>query len=447
MPDVDVIVVGAGLAGLRAADLLRARGLTTLVLEARDRVGGRTWTTELAGAPVELGAQWVGPGQPRILALLDELGLATHHVAHDGRKVVAAGGRVRTYSGTVPPLSPTALAGLQGALWAMDRLARTVDPAAPWDARRAAELDGRTLEQWKRRHIPPGSGRSVFDAAIRVVFGAEPGELSLLWAAHYVAGGGGMEALVEVQGGAQERRISAGTQALALALSARLGDAVRLSHPVERVVQDAGGVTVTGPWGQARAGRLVVALPPHLAGRIAFAPLLPVARDALTQRFPMGQTIKVQVRYERAFWRARGLSGEAVLADGPVSVVIDGSGAEGAAPGLSAFVVAEPGRQASRWTPETRRERVLDQLARCFGDEAREPLGYADLDWAAQEWSRGCPTGSAVPGALSRLGPALREACGRVHWAGTETARQWAGYMEGALESAERVAAEVGAAR
>src|SRR5688500_10439881 len=188
MPDVDVIVVGAGLAGLRAAGLLRARRLDVLVLEARDRVGGRTWTTELAGAPVELGAQWVGPGQPRMLALLAELGLATHDVAWQGKKVVEVGGAVRTYSGTIPPLSPLTLAGLQGALWAMDRLARTIDPAAPWNARAAAELDGRTLESWKRRHLPPGPARGVFDAAIRVVFGAEPSELSLLWAAHYVAG-------------------------------------------------------------------------------------------------------------------------------------------------------------------------------------------------------------------------------------------------------------------
>ena len=444
--DADVVVVGAGLAGLRAADLLRAQGLDVLVLEARDRVGGRTWTTELAGAPVELGAQWVGPGQPRMLALLAELGLATHDVAWWGKKVVEVGGKVRTYSGTIPPLSPVALVGLQGALWAMDRLARTIDPAAPWDARGASALDGQTLEQWKRRHLPPGPGRGVFDAAIRVVFGAEPSELSLLWAAHYVAGGGGMEALIEIRGGAQERRISGGTQGLAMALAAGLGDAVRLSSPVERVTQDDTGVTVAGPWGEARARRVVLALPPHLAGRIAFAPLLPSARDALTQRFGMGQTIKVQVRYERAFWLDRGLSGEAVSAGGPLSVVIDGSGPDGASPALSAFLVAAPGREASAWAPAQRRERVLDALARLFGDEAREPAGYADLDWAAEAWTRGCPTGSAAPGALSRLGPALREPAGRVHWAGTETARQWAGFMEGALESAERAAAEVAAA-
>ena len=440
------MIVGAGLAGLRAADLLRAQGLDVRVLEARDRVGGRTWTTELAGAPVELGAQWVGPGQPRILALLDQLGLATHDVAWQGKKVVEVGGKVRTYSGTVPPLSPLALAGLQGALWAMDRLARTIDPGAPWDAARAAELDGRTLESWKRRHLPPGPSRAVFDAAIRVVFGAEPGELSLLWAAHYVAGGGGMEPLVEIRGGAQERRISGGTQGLARALAARLGDAVRLDSPVSAVTQDVAGVTVSGPRGSARARRVVLALPPHLCARIAFQPLLPPARDALTQRFGMGQTIKVQVRYERAFWRDRGLSGEAVSADGPLSVVIDGSGPDGAAPALSAFLVAGPGRAASEWSPSQRRDQVLAALARVFGDEAREPVGYADLDWAAEAWTRGCPTGSAAPGALSRLGPWLRAPAGRVHWAGTETARQWAGFMEGALESAERVAAEVAAA-
>jgi len=445
--DADVVVVGAGLAGLRAAGLLRESGSRVVVLEARDRVGGRTWSTELAGAPVELGAQWVGPGQPRMLALLDELGLATHPVAHDGRKVVTIGPRRRTHAGTIPPLSPTALGGLQAALWGMDRLAAGIDPAAPWESARARALDGVTLEQWKRRRIPSAAGRAVFDAAIRVVFGAEASELSLLWVAHYVAGAGGMAPLVEVQGGAQERRISAGTQSVAEALAARLSAAVLTERPVERVEQDAHGVTVSGAWGALRAGRAVLALPPHLAARIAFSPLLPAARDALTQRFPMGQTIKVQVRYREAFWRADGLSGEAVCADGPISVVLDGSGPDGTAPALSAFMVAGPGRAAAQWPPQERRERALEALARCFGPAAREPLGYADLDWSAEPWSRGCPTGSAAPGALHQFGPALREPVGRVHWAGTETARRWAGFMEGALESAERAAAEVLAGR
>lgn len=444
--DADFVVVGAGLAGLRTADLLRRAGARVVVVEARDRVGGRTWTTELAGAPVELGAQWVGPGQPRMLTLLDELGLATHPVAHDGRKVAVVGGRRRTHAGTIPPLSPVALGGLQAALWGMDRLARGIDPAAPWDAARARALDGTTLEQWKRRRIPSAAGRAVFDAAIRVVFGAEPAELSLLWAAHYVAGAGGMSPLIEVRGGAQERRISAGTQSVAEALAARLDDAVLTERPVATVAQDAGGVTIAGAWGDVRARRAVLALPPHLAARIAFAPLLPAARDALTQRFPMGQTIKVQVRYESAFWRADGLSGEAVCGDGPISVVLDGSGREGAAPALSAFMVAGPGREAATWTTEQRRERALEALARCFGPAARDAVGYADLDWSAEPWSRGCPTGSAVPGALHQFGYTLREPVGRVHWAGTETARQWAGFMEGAIESAERAAAEVLAA-
>jgi len=444
--DTDVVVVGAGLAGLRTADLLTQAGQRVLVLEARERVGGRTWTTTLAQAPVELGAQWVGPGQTRMLALLDSFGLQTHDVAHEGRKVVALADRVRTHKGTIPPLSPTALGGLQAALWGLDRLGRGIDPAAPWHGARAAQLDGKTLEQFKRSRIPSAAGRAVFDAAIRVVFGAEPSEISLLWAAAYVAGAGGMMPLVEVRNGAQERRISAGTQQLALMLAAKLGDAVMTDRPVQQVTHDHDGVTVSGAWGDVRAARVVLALPPHLCARISFLPLLPAARDALLQRFPMGQTIKVQVRYDHAFWRAAGLSGEAVCVDGPVSVVLDGSGPDDRHPGLSAFVVGAPGREAATWTNERRQREVLAALARCFGPEAAQPLGYIDLDWSAEPWTRGCPTGSTVPGALSQFGATLRAPVGRVHWAGTETARQWAGYMEGALESAERASTEVLAA-
>lgn len=441
--DCDVVVVGAGLAGLTAARRLADAGAQVRVLEARDRVGGRVLTERAGDASFDLGAQWIGPGQKRVLALAGELGLGTFPTWHEGRKILDLAGKTSTYKGSIPSLSPLKLMLLQRTITAVEKRAATVPIEDPWTAERAAEWDGTTVEAWKRRNVPSKAVRGVFDVAARVVFGAEPAELSLLHFLFYVHSGGGLMSLVEIAGGAQETRFTDGAQGLALGLARALGDRVELSSPVSTVEQRSDGVLLTAASGHVFARYAVVAVPPTLAGRIRWEPALPALRDELTQRFPMGATIKAHLLYDRPFWRDGGLSGEAVLTDGPVSVFFDNSSGDGKQAALLAFSVGAAARRLGAMPETERRSQIVRAAVGCFGGQAANVTGYIDKDWSADPWSRGCPTGIAPPGVLTTHGPALRDPVGRVHWAGTESATEWTGYMDGAIQSGERAATEV----
>ncbi len=446
--DADVIVIGGGLAGVRAAAKLKAGGASVLVLEARDRLGGRTYTRRLGGAAFDFGGQFIGPGQPRMYQLVRDLGLdlAPTHAA--GRKVLELGGRTRTYAGTIPFINPFKLLPLHLVLSRIDGFSRKVPREAPWNAHNASSLDSLTLEAWRRPAWAIGTDvRRLMDAVVRTVFGAEAGELSLLHFLWFVSSNGGLMRLAETRGGFQQDRIVGGAQQISEHLAATLGpERIRLNVAVRMVGQDANGVTVKSSSASWRARRVVVAVPLAIAGRIAYEPLLPAARDQIHQRVAMGSTLKIFATYQRAFWRERGLSGEAVGTSGAISVAFDNTSHDGLVPCLLGFVAGRAARLFATLPAERRRAQMLDELARFFGPEARTPLEYAEMDWGEERYSGGCPIGNFPPGTLSAFGEALRAPVGRIHWAGTESAQQCTGYMEGAIESGDRAAEETLAA-
>lgn len=439
----DVVVVGAGLAGLTAARALRAAGRSVTVLEARGRVGGRTKVGTFHGVATDLGGQWVGPTQTRVRAALAEHGLKTFRTWDEGTKVLELGGRARRYKGHVPSISVLQLAQIQLGLMYCDRRASKVPPEAPWDADDAYELDQTSLERFRATILRDRATRALFDVSVRTVFGVEPAEVSTLWFLHYMNTGGGFAAHTDIAGGAQQDRVVEGAGSLARRLAEPLGDEVVLDAPVSSIAQADDLVTVTHAKGESRARYVVVAVPPPLAGRVAWSPTLPQARRRVFDRMPMGATIKLFAAYDRAFWREAGLSGEAVSDGGPISFTVDNSAWDGSSPSLLGFIV---GKHAHRWVvsdPEERMHAVKAQLARWFGERARSPAALHVEDWGEDPWTGGCPVSNPLPGLLSEFGPLLREPMGRVHWAGTETAVEWTGYMEGAIESGERAAREV----
>jgi len=459
--ECDVVVLGAGFSGLAAARALVRRGLEVVVLEARDRVGGRSWTERIGDLVVDRGGQWIGPTQTRLQSLADDLGVATSPTYTAGEGVELRDGARYTYGGLIPTSDAAAAAEAVEAILDLDLLALEVPTHVPWEAADARRLDGTTLAGWMDDHLAAGPARSLLAVAVRGVFGAEPEELSLLFTLFYLHAGGGLSNLVRTTGGAQERRFVGGSQQLALAMAAELGRGVVLSSPVEDVRIDPGAtakVTVTarraapegaaggdGSW-SVRAQRAVVAMPPVVAARLRWAPEPPGLRDQLAMRMPMGTVTKVHAVYDRPFWRDAGLNGQLVADAGPLSSTFDDSPADGSHGVLVGFVAGHDCRRYERAGAELRRKAVLEQLGRAFGPPAAEPVSLHEQHWPAERFTGGGPVAICVPGALTTLGTALRDPFGPVHWAGTETATEWCGYLEGALQAGERAAAEVAGA-
>ncbi len=416
---VDVAVVGAGLAGLAAARAVAAAGRSVSVLEARDRVGGRTLNEPIGdGKIVEIGGQWVGPTQRRALALIDELGLETFPTYTEGRNLFERRGGLRSYRGTIPKVSPLALAETGIVLARLNRMAKRVDPAIPWEAPRAERWDSQTFATWMRRNVRTPTARELIRLAIWAVWASEPEDLSLLHVLFYVRSAGSFEALLDTEGGAQEQRVLGGSQLISLRMAEMLGDAVRLESPVHRIAHNPGSVSLETPRGAVRARQAIVAMPPALAGRISYEPALPAIRDGLTQRMAQGSVVKCMAIYPEPFWRAEGLSGQVTSADGPVSVTYDNSPPDGS-PGCPARLPR--GRRRAPRPPTSPRTSAAPSFVGClerfFGAAAGRPERYLDKAWAADPWSAGCYGGflPPAPGAPTgrRCGPRSGRCTGR----------------------------------
>ncbi len=441
----DVVVVGAGLAGLAAARTLRAAGRDVIVLEARDRVGGRTLNEPIGeGKVVEIGAQWVGPTQDRVNGLIAELGLETFPTHVSGTNIFERDGRLGRYEGTIPKVNPVGLAEVGLLLRRLNAMAAKVPPEAPWLAPRAADWDSQTFASWMKRNVRTNVARDILRLAIIGVWAAEPQDLSLLHVLFYIRSAGSIELLTDAEGGAQQDRVVGGSQLISLRMAEQLGaGVVELSTPVRAIRHSDAGVTVVSDRLTVSARRAIVAIPPTLAGRVAYAPALPAARDGLSQRMAQGSVVKCMAVYERPFWRERGLSGAVTSVTGPVSVGFDNSPPDGSPGVLLGFLEGRAAREAMDRSREERRGIVAECFGRFFGPEAANPIDYVDRAWGAEEWSRGCYGGFMPPGAWTDNGAALRPPIGAIHWAGAETATVWNGYMDGAVSSGARAAAEV----
>lgn len=435
----DVAVVGAGLAGLNAATAVRAAGRSVIVLEARNRVGGRNFDHQIApGKVAELGGEWAGPGQDRVLGLANELGVATFDTYSAGDSVYYSSGHLQTYSGAIPPANPASLVELEAAILELNKMAASVPADKPWTAPKAGTWDRGTIASWFDQNLHTQEAENLTAVAIRGVYGEEPTEISLLDVLQAISGvGGDFNTLI---GSAQSIRFIGGPQQLSEKLAARLGRAVHLGVAVRAIEQD-GHVTLHASNRAFAARRAVVTIPKTLAGRIAYSPSLPPAHDQILQREPMGSVLKVNAIYATPFWRDAGLNGQAVSDTGPIRITYDNSPPDGKPGILVGFMEGNDSRAFYGVAPPARRQAALESFARYFGPRALEPTGYVDLMWAQEPFTRGAYGSFNPPGVLTSLQDPLLEPVGALHYASSDLSAMWPGYMDGAIRSGEQAAA------
>lgn len=446
--EVDVAVIGAGLTGLSAARKLKAAGRSVHVIEADERVGGRVWTVKANdGTPLNWGATFVGPTQTKVLALAKELGVSTYKTYNTGQNVQAFNGGIRKYKGTIPQVDVVSLLELQSIMSRLNGYASSLDPAKPWAADRAERWDSQTLYSWIRDNVNSTSAQKLLDLACLSLFSVESRDISFLHMLFYIRSAGDLNALLNTGGGAQEQQLTGGSQLLPEGLAAKLGaGAVTLGSPVRRVTVDGGITTVSSEKVVVRAKRVLVAVPPPMIPRIIFEPGLSALKDQHLQRLPMGSVGKAIAVYDKPFWRAKGLTGQATSDRGPVKITFDLSPA-GNTPGVIMGFI--DGQDARDWWPKPAAERkqlVLDQFKAWFGAEAASPREFYDLSWDALPLHRGCPVAVPPPGATVGFEDAWYRTEGPLHFASTETATKWSGYMDGAIQAGEAAATDIHAA-
>ncbi len=442
---MDCIIIGAGFSGLAAARILHKAERNFTVLEARNRVGGRVHTHHLNDNRfVEAGGQWIGPGQDRMYQLAHEYGCTWFATYNSGKNIIDLNGKVRTYSGLIPRIDLPSLLNIQLVLLKLEAMARKISVHAPWQAYKARRFDGLTLDHFLYKNCYTRNAYQVMRTGLETVFACNPAEVSLLHVLFYIKSGNSLNTLLSIDNGAQQHRIHEGMQSLAERMALPFAGQIKYNHVVRSIVQQQSGVLVKGEDFSLRASKVILALPPVCIRQIHFEPPLPLMKQQVLQKLPMGIAGKVLAVYKTPFWRSQNLSGQVVADDSqPFQVFFDCSPADGSYGVLLAFCIADRARTFFANPAESRRTLALQVFTRYFGTAAGHPDDYYDHCWADELWSGGCYAAIYPPGTWTTFKDELARPTGNVHWAGTETSAEWYGYIEGAVRAGERAAKEI----
>jgi putrescine oxidase len=446
----DVVVVGAGVTGLLTAVRLHQAGRRVLVLEARDRVGGRLWTAELEGHRLELGGQWISPDQTALIALVQELGLETfaRHREGDGVYLGADGVRL-TYTDELP-LPAASAAEFDRLAAVLQELSLAMDPDRPWELDSAAELDRIGFADWLATLSDDAEARDNIALCIGPAMLTKPSyAFSALQAIHFGASAGGFLHLTDPDF-ILDQRVTTGFQSIPLTLAGLLPEgAVQLGEPATAVAWGGAdvdaGVTVSTGRASYTAARVVLAVPPTLVDRISFSPPLPALQLQLRQHQSFGLVIKLHITYDRPFWREKGLSGTAFSPYRLVHEAYDNTNhdAEGREGTLVGFVSDVHADRLLALSAEEREAQVLAVLAEYYGEEALAPVHYYESPWVHEEWTAGAYGSSFDLGGTVRYGAALREPVGPITVISSDVAGLGFQHVDGGVRVAEETAARL----
>ncbi|MBN9177974.1 MAG: FAD-dependent oxidoreductase [Microbacterium sp.] len=459
----DVVIVGAGAAGLTAANQLKKAGLSVAVLEARDRVGGRLWTDVIDGAMLEIGGQWISPDQDALIETVDELGLDTFSRYRDGDSVyVGPDGAAHRFTGEMFPVAPETEEAIARVTELLDAMVAEIDPDRPWAHPKAAEWDAISWEEWLRRQTDDDEAvRNLAFATGSAMLTKPTHAISLLESLLMAASAGSYSHLVDADF-ILDKRVVGGLQQVPILLAERLGDDVFLSQAVRTIEWSDAGVTVTtspttGVTGTAttdgstgltvRARHAILALAPVLYDRISFVPALPRLQHQMHQHISMGFVIKVHAVYDRPFWREQGLSGTAFSPYELSHEAYDNTNHGDERGTLVGFVSDLNADGVFELSAEERKQRILESLSHYYGPEALNPVVYFESDWGSEEWTRGAYAASFDLGGLSRYGARLREAIGPIHLACSDLAGAGYQHVDGAIRMGRLVASQILQAR
>ena len=450
--DRDVVIVGAGPSGLTAARELKKAGLSVAVLEARDRVGGRTWTDTIDGAMLEIGGQWVSPDQTALLALIDELGLQTYSRYREGESVyIGADGKRILYTGDTFPVSETTAAEMDKLTALLDSLAAEIGPEEPWAHPKARELDTISFHHWLRQNSTDEEACNNIGLFIAGGMLTKPAHaFSALQAVLMAASAGSFTNLTD-EDFILDKRVVGGMQQVSLLQAAELGDDVVLDSPVRTInwAQDAAGgyrVTAVSERATVNARFVIMAVPPNLYSRVSFNPPLPRRQHQMHQHQSLGLVIKVHAVYSTPFWREAGLSGTAFGAGAIVQEVYDNTNHKDPRGTLVGFVSDEKADAMFELSATDRRRAILESIASFLGEKALDPEVYYESDWGSEEWTRGAYAASYDLGGLHRYGKDQLKPVGPIYWSCSDLAAEGYQHVDGAVRMGQITAARIVAA-
>ncbi|GAA1522251.1 putrescine oxidase [Agromyces terreus] len=446
--DCDVVIVGAGASGLTAANKLKDAGKSVVVLEARDRIGGRLWTDDIDGAMLEIGGQWVSPDQDALIETIDELGLETYSRYREGENVyIGETGERRLFEGDIFPVPAKTEGEIVGLIEKLDALVAEIDPDAPWAHPRAKELDEVSFAEWLGTQTDDEEAKLNIGMFIAGAMLTKPAHaFSALQALLMAASAGSFSNLVDADF-ILDKRVVGGLQLVPLGLAERLGGAVRLGQPVRKLrwnpEQPDAGVTAVTDDLEVHAKRVILALAPVLISRISYEPPLPRRQHQLHQHLSMGFVIKVHAVYETPFWRADGLSGTAFSPYELVHEAYDNTNHGDPRGTLVGFVSDEEADGVFTLDAEERKAKILESLSHYYGEQAKNPVVYYESDWGSEEWTRGAYAASFDMGGLARYGADLRTPVGPIHFSCSDMAGKGYQHVDGAIRVGREVAAAI----